>query len=222
MYARVLSAAGYFEAATFSGEDLQRASFYEGNAKRVALQRSAGDINGYLASLKMEVTFQPFNETGRARIAQLISKSNQFNLTTRRYSEAEIARMEGDPAYFTMQVRLTDTLGDNGMISVIICRQASPAEWEIDTWLMSCRVLGRCVENMVLRELLLGAERRNIQSIVGVFRPTDRNMMVREHYAKLGFQLAQQCPDGTTLWRLNVAGCSVPAGIPMTVHSSLT
>lgn len=221
-YARVLSAAGYFEAAAFSGEDLQRASFYEGNAKRAVLQKSTGDIQGYLASLKMEITFQPFNETGRARIAQLISKSNQFNLTTRRYSEAEVARMETDPSCFTMQVRLTDSLGDNGMISVIICRQSSQTEWEIDTWLMSCRVLGRCVEPMVLRELQLAAARRNINTLTGMYVPTDRNKMVQQHYAKLGFQLAEQRPDGSTVWKADVAGTTVPADIPMAVHSFLT
>ncbi len=122
LFARTLAAAGYFELATFSQEDLSRASYYDGNARRAALQKQVGDLNQYLASLDMEITFQPFNETGRARIAQLINKSNQFNLTTRRYTEAEVAEMESDPNCFTLQVRLTDTFGDNGMISVVICR----------------------------------------------------------------------------------------------------
>ena len=122
LFARTLAAAGYFELATFSQEDLSRAAYYDGNARRAVLQKQVGDLNQYLASLDMEITFQPFNETGRARIAQLINKSNQFNLTTRRYTEAEVAEMESDPNCFTLQVRLTDSFGDNGMISVIICR----------------------------------------------------------------------------------------------------
>ena len=97
LYARTLAAAGYFELATFSAEDLSRAAYYDGNARRAALQKQVGDIDQYLASLDMEITFQPFNDTGRARIAQLINKSNQFNLTTRRYTEAEVAQMESDP-----------------------------------------------------------------------------------------------------------------------------
>ena len=99
-------------------------------------------MESYLASLQMVITFQPFDETGRARIAQLINKSNQFNLTTRRYTEAEVASIEKIPTCITLQVRLADTFGDNGMISVVICRNAGDAVWEFDTWLMSCRVLG--------------------------------------------------------------------------------
>ena len=116
--------------------------FYQDNARRVSLQKQAGDVDAYLASLNMEITFQPFDPTGRARIAQLINKSNQFNLTTKRYTEAEVQQAEEDPTCFTLQVRLLDSFGDNGMISVIVCRQTAADVWEFDTWLMSCRVLG--------------------------------------------------------------------------------
>jgi FkbH-like protein len=150
LYARTLSAAGYFEAIFFSREDVGRADFYQDNARRIELQRQSGGLDAYLRSVNMEIAFQPFDKTGRARITQLINKSNQYNLTTRRYTEAEVSKMEKDPAFFTLQVRLSDTFRDNGMISVVICREDGPGEWEIDTWLMSCRVLGRCVEHMVL------------------------------------------------------------------------
>jgi FkbH-like protein len=216
LYARTLSAAGYFEAAVFSEEDQQRAGYYDGNARRAALQKQSGDIGEYLASLQMEITFQPFDETGRARITQLINKSNQFNLTTHRYTEAEVAQVEADGNCFTLQIRLADKFGDNGMISAIICRAAGDI-WEIDTWLMSCRVLGRCVEQMVLRELMLRAAARSISSLVGVYRPTDRNKLVEQHYAKLGFILLDRGPDGSTTWRLDVAGAQ-PAEAPMTVR----
>jgi FkbH-like protein len=221
LYTRTLSAAGYFEAAVFSEEDLKRAGYYDGNARRAALQKQVGDLNGYLASLKMEIVFQPFDETGRTRITQLINKSNQFNLTTRRYSEPEVARIEMDPACFAMQVRLLDTFGDNGMISVVICRARSAEEWEIDTWLMSCRVLGRAVETMVLRELLEHANRRKVQRLIGVYSPTDRNKMVEQHYAKLGFAEMERHPDGKTIWQLDVATTQIEAA-PMTVRSSLS
>ena len=123
-YARTLAAAGYFEAVAFAGEDLKRAGFYQDNAKRATLQKQVGGVDAYLASLDMTITFQPFDATGRARIVQLINKSNQYNLTTRRYTDPEVAEAENDPEVFTLQVRLADIFGDNGMISVVICRPA--------------------------------------------------------------------------------------------------
>ena len=121
-YARTLAAAGYFEAIAFANEDLKRAGFYQDNAKRASLQKQVGGVDAYLASLDMTITFQPFDATGRARIVQLINKSNQYNLTTRRYTDPEVAEAENDPEVFTLQVRLADIFGDNGMISVVICR----------------------------------------------------------------------------------------------------
>jgi FkbH-like protein len=215
LYARTLAAAGYFEAVAFSEDDLRRADFYQDNARRVSLKKQAGDLESYLASLQMEITFQPFDETGRARIAQLINKSNQFNLTTKRYTEAQVAAMQHDPAYFTLQVRLSDTFGDNGMISVVICRRVSKEEWEIDTWLMSCRVLGRRAENMVLRELLEQAKKEGVHKLVGTYIPTDRNKLVQEHYPKLGFRLVKT-EDQVSTYELDVDSALVE-GAPMKI-----
>lgn len=216
LYARTLLAAGYFEAITFSDEDRRRSDFYQDNAQRVALQKQAGDVDAYLASLDMTITFQPFDEIGRTRITQLINKSNQFNLTTRRYTESEVRDAEYDPQCYTLQVRLADSFGDNGMISVVICRATDPATWEVDTWLMSCRVLGRKVEQAILGELLAAARNRGIARIVGIYHPTPRNQLVEEHYAKLGFARQEDRSDGTTIWSLDVAGAEIPA-VPMTV-----
>jgi FkbH-like protein len=203
-YARTLAAAGYFEAIAFASEDLQRAGFYQDNAKRANLQKQVGGVDAYLASLDMTVTFQPFEETGRARIVQLINKSNQFNLTTRRYTDPEAAEAENDPSVFTMQVRLADIFGDNGMISVIVCRPSDEQTWEIETWLMSCRVLGRKVEHMVLREILHHARETGINKLVGVYKPTERNQLVADHYAKLGFRQLAAEANGLTRWVLPV------------------
>ncbi len=203
-YVRTLLAAGYFEAVAFSPEDRKRADFYQDNARRVALQRSSGDLDGYLESLGMTITFQPFDAIGRARVAQLISKSNQFNLTTRRYSEAQVGEMEADPDCFTLQVRLVDSFGDNGMISVIICRRDANV-WLVDTWLMSCRVLGRRVEQAVLQELVSRARALGITRIIGTYRPTERNRLVEDHYAKLGFTECERPADGSTRWSLDPA-----------------
>ena len=209
LYARTLAAAGYFESIVFSDEDVKRARYYQDNARRVGLQKDAGDIDAYLASLQMEITFQPFDEAGRARIAQLINKSNQYNLTTKRYTEAEVASAERDPTCFTLQIRLSDIFGDNGMISVVICRPRALAEWQIDTWLMSCRVLGRRVEQMVLREVVDHAKRRGIRWLIGTYRPTDRNKLVEDHYAKLGFSHIGQDADGTTTWSLDAGSATI-------------
>jgi FkbH-like protein len=203
LYARTLLAAGYFEAITYSPEDQKRADFYQDNARRVALQRATGDLDAYLASLDMIITFQPFDDVGRGRVAQLISKSNQFNLTTRRYSEAQVGDIEKDPRCFTLQIRLEDTFGDNGMISVIICRR-DVDDWHIDTWLMSCRVLGRRVEQAVLQELMINARALGITRLIGTYRPTDRNRLVEDHYSKLGFNEGERLADGSTVWSLEV------------------
>jgi FkbH-like protein len=216
-YARTLAAGGYFEAVVFAGEDLKRAGFYQDNARRANLQKQAGGVDAYLASLEMTITFQPFDGTGRARIVQLINKSNQYNLTTRRYTDPEVAEAENDPAVFTLQVRLADMFGDNGMISVLICRPAEARVWEIDTWLMSCRVLGRKVENMVLREVLRHAREAGIEKMVGTYRPTDRNKLVVDHYAKLGFTKVSEEESGLTRWELLVDGAE-PESAPMKVE----
>jgi FkbH-like protein len=215
LYARTLMAAGYFEAVAFSDEDRKRADFYQDNAKRLALQSKVGGVDAYLETLNMEITFSPFDSVGRERISQLINKSNQFNLTTRRYTEAEVAAAEADPETFTLQVRLTDTFGDNGMISVVIARPAGAGDWEIDTWLMSCRVLGRKVEEMVLRELVLSAKATGVRRLIGIYRPTERNDLVKDHYAKLGFDRLEESPDGVSRWALGT-DTDIPAA-PMSV-----
>jgi FkbH-like protein len=216
LYSRTLLAAGYFEAVAYSEEDRKRADFYQEKARRATLQGMAGDIESYLESLDMTIDFRPFDAGGRARIAQLVNKSNQFNLTTRRYTESDIESMAADPSLFTLQARLSDTFGDNGMISVIVCRPVSATEWEIDTWLMSCRVLSRGVEKMVLREITLHARSRGVNKLIGVFYPTQRNEMVTDHYEKLGFALVERQPDGFSKWELST-DAEIPAG-PMKVE----
>jgi FkbH-like protein len=215
-YARTLSAAGYFEVVSFVAEDLRRASFYQDNARRATLQTLAGDVDAYLASLDLTITFEPFNSTGRARIVQLINKSNQYNLTTRRYNDAEVAAAELDPSVFTLQVRLKDLFGDNGMISVVICRPTGDGIWDIDTWLMSCRVLGRKVEYMVLREIIGHARAAGVCRLTGAYIPSSRNKLVIDHYARLGFTKVHEDESGVARWELLVEGVNLETA-PMKV-----
>lgn len=139
-----------------------------------------GNHDDYLRWLDMTLSMAPFDDPGRKRITQLISKSNQFNLTTRRYSEAEIAALQSDPDALTIQARLKDTFGDNGMISVVICRQRE-RRFDVDCWIMSCRVLGRRVEEAIQQYLVEQARLRGVTEIVGRYIPTARNDLVADH-----------------------------------------
>ncbi|HCY14477.1 MAG: haloacid dehalogenase [Curvibacter sp. GWA2_64_110] len=215
-FPHMLLHAGYFEALAFSEEDRLRAGQYQANGIRAALEQASADLPTYLRSLQMVIHFAPFNAMGRARIAQLINKSNQFNLTTRRYSEADVEAMQNDPTLFTLQVRLTDKFGDNGMISVIICRPLD-GNWQIDTWLMSCRVLKRSVELAVLNEIMAAAQANGIQKVLGIYRPTDKNELVRDHYRDLGFTCIRTADDGSSEWVLDV-GSYRPHDLPMAVE----
>ena len=219
LYSRYLLAGGYFEAVAFSAEDNKRAAFYQENAQRVALQQQVGDLDAYLNSLEMKVTFQPFDDTGRARITQLINKTNQFNLTTKRHSENEVKAIQNSPECFTLQVRLSDTFGDNGMISAITCRPLDEGSWHIETWLMSCRVLGRNVEKAVFQEIITQARRRGISQLLGSYHPTERNQLVKDHYLTLGFENLGDEADGTTHWLFDVASYQEET-LPITVVST--
>jgi FkbH-like protein len=213
-YIGLLANAGYFEAIGLSAEDMARADFYQSNAERVSLQK-VGNLEEYLHSLQMVASISPFNAVGRVRIAQLINKSNQFNLTTRRYSENEVEAMETDPARFSLQVRLADRFGDNGMISVVIFNIGTE-EWSCDTWLMSCRVLGRRVEELVLATVAKAAIRAGAKRLVGTYLPTKKNSLVAEHFAKLGFAKISELADGGTKWLLALDGYKSPE-LPMQV-----
>jgi len=202
-FPRVLAAAGYFEAVSASAEDRQRANFYEANKLRANAATDTGDLASYLESLEMVCAISTVDASSRPRVAQLINKSNQYNLTTRRYSEVEVAAAEADPARHIVQIRLADRFGDNGIISVIIADKKTDC-WEIDTWLMSCRVLGRRVEEAALAHLARAATREGASQIVGRYIPSPKNRMVADHYPKLGFVQLERTADGGGLWRLDL------------------
>ncbi|MGA7808746.1 HAD-IIIC family phosphatase [Bradyrhizobium sp.] len=218
----VLQAAGYFEQTSFSREDQLRAGFYKANALRAAQMERIGNHDDYLRSLGMTLSIAPFDAGGRKRIAQLVAKSNQFNLTTRRYSEAEIAALQSDPKALTIQARLDDIFGDNGMISVVIGRQ-SGHRLEVDSWIMSCRVLGRRVEDAILHYIVAEARRKGMTEIIGRYIPTARNALVRDHYEKLGFaEIAAEDGGETgvkeTTWRLEV-GAYADRSLPINIDA---
>ena len=189
-YPIALSDAGYFEGLSVTDEDRERTSQYQGNKARDALKASATDLPAYLRGLEMNLIAKPFDRIGLQRIVQLINKSNQFNLTTRRYTDEDILAVMAAPDAFGLQLRLLDRFGDNGEIAIIIGRLLEQKDLLIDTWLMSCRVLGRQVEPTTLNLIAEQAKKLGAKRLVGEYIPTKKNGMVKDHYARLGFTVA--------------------------------
>ncbi|RYE40893.1 MAG: haloacid dehalogenase, partial [Hyphomicrobiales bacterium] len=207
-YPLYLSSAGYFEALSFSDEDRKRIDTYTTNARRAEIRERAIDLGDYLRTLNMTIDIRPFDDLGRQRIVQLINKSNQFNLTTRRYTEAQVAAVSQEPSIATLQVRLKDRFSDFGMIGVYIARPYGDHDsaWEVDTWLMSCRVLGRKVEDAMLNALVDAAGRAGISTIYARYLRTAKNMMVADLFDRLGFEQIEANENGDRHYRLAVAG----------------
>jgi FkbH-like protein len=203
LYVDCIAGAGYFEGLALSAEDCERANQYLANAEREQLRNSATDMQGYLKTLKMEMHWKPFDELGLQRIVQLINKTNQFNLTTRRYDEAEVRSLMKDRRVLTWQVRLKDRFGDNGIIALLIGKLSSDNDLEMDTWLMSCRVLGRQVEEACLNLVADGARSLGAGRVAGEYRPTPKNGMVSDFYPRMGFIQGESTAESTR-WALEV------------------
>ena len=187
LYADIIAKAGYFEGLRVTSEDKERRQQYQANSERARMREQVTDVEGYLKSLGMELMVEPFSEAGLARTTQLINKTNQFNLTTRRYTETEVRALANSAEVITLQARLTDRFGDNGTIAVLIARIGADREAVIDTWLMSCRVLGRRVEEACLNVLVGACQDHGVTRLIGEYRPTEKNGMVRDLYSRLGF-----------------------------------
>lgn len=203
LFPRALRGAGYFESVAFTKDDSQRAAYYQANAQRAQIQHTTQDLTHFLLSLEMELTLAPFDGPGRQRVVQLINKTNQFNLTTKRYNEAQVAEIEQAKDLFTLQARLSDRFGDNGMISIVICRKRD-AVWDIDTWLMSCRVMNRHVEDAVFAQIVRHAQQAGATALSGEYIASPRNAPVRDLYQKFGFQQVAQTENGSSSWRYNL------------------
>ena len=190
-YVAQLADCRLFEPRSITGEDAGRTSQYRSEAQRKALEASVTDMASYLESLQMEADISEFTPVDVPRLSQLINKSNQFNLTTRRRSEAEVLAVMNDAAMVGFSMRLKDRFGDHGLISIVIGRQSGDT-MHIDTWLMSCRVLKRGVEEAVLNELVRLAQWKKCVRLEGVYLPTAKNEMVRDFYGRMGFALTAE------------------------------
>ncbi len=185
-FAKVIDQARFFETDKIVQDDLSRSGYYRANVQRNILEAKHGDYSDFLDSLTMSAEIGRFVPIYLERITQLINKTNQFNLTTRRYTIAEIEKISRDPDYMALYGRLADRFGDNGLVSVVIGRLAGVA-LEIDLWVMSCRVFKREMELAMFDALVEECQARGIQRITGVYIPSKKNGLVSGHYASLGF-----------------------------------
>ena len=202
-FAEVLERERYFELDRVVPDDVNRSAYYSGNAQRSAFQSGFGDYGQFLASLEMTAEIGPFLPIYLERITQLINKTNQFNLTTERYTIAKVESLALDFGYITLYGRLADRFGDNGLVSVLIGRIVE-SNVELDLWLMSCRVLNREMEFAMFDALVEQCHARGVRKIVGVYIPSKKNAMVAGHYASLGFARGEKTSEGHELWNFDV------------------
>ena len=201
-YAEIIERGRYFEPAALLREDLQRAELYASNSRRQTEQSRFATYGEYLDSLEMTAEIDRFKPVYLERIAQLTNKTNQFNLTTRRYTPSEISTVADDANHIGIYGKLGDRFGDNGLVSVVL-GSVKASELHIDLWLTSCRVLKRDMETAMLDVLVARAKEKQLDSIVGYYFPTVKNGMVADHYEKLGFipKSTYEIP-GSSVWSL--------------------
>jgi FkbH-like protein len=208
-YVRCLADAGYFEAVAFTSEDRQRTEQYAANAEREALLKLSGSMDDFLQGLQMSVVFGQFRTADLVRVTQLFNKTNQFNTTTRRYTAEEVANFVAAAETMTLQFRLLDKYGDNGLVSAMILHPdpKQPKVFEIDNWVMSCRVFGRQLEFEAMNIAVEQARRRGIKALRAAYIPTPKNGVISELYPSLGFSPVNDGTPGNggTCWSLDLA-----------------
>lgn len=206
-YIDILDSNAFFEVTGISEEDIKRGDMYKANMERAKATAQFTNYDEYLKSLEMNAEIKPFAPVYMARIAELTNKSNQFNLTTKRCSQADIEKIASDSKFITLYGRLEDKFGDNGVVAVTFGHEEDYGEdkfFHIDLWLMSCRVLKRGMEFAMMDELIKEAKSRNITKIKGYYLPTAKNKMVKDFYALQGFEKIREMADGTSEWLLDL------------------
>ena len=207
-FARALLAEGWFDDVRFSAEDRDRARLYRQRAQAETLRdTAAGGLEGFLISLDMEIAVEPTGSATLARTAQLTQKTNQLNLTTRRYTEADVAARIADPAWEVLTARVRDRFGDNGLIGVMMAQAGSDA-LDIDSFLLSCRVIGRGVETAMLAALCDAAAARGLARLTATLIPTPKNMPARAILPDHGFVSTGTAGDASH-WALDLAAARV-------------
>ena len=201
-YVRALAERNLFEVTQLTEEDRKRGALYREEASRRELAASFTDVAHYLARLTMRATWTRFDTFHLPRIAQLIQRSNQFNLTTRRETPADCEALmnASSDEVVPFFLKLADRFGDHGLVSVVVGRVEAD-NLLVETWVMSCRVLSRGVEDFVVEKLLEAARARGLSRVVGRYEPTAKNILVKDLYARLGFMPAA---DEANTWVAHV------------------
>lgn len=202
-YIRILDRSGFFEVVSLSEDDRKRNEMYQANLLRERQQAHFADYGEYLTSLEMKGTIKAFEPVYMARIAQLTNKSNQFNLTTKRYTQSEIEQTAASPDYITLYGRLEDKFGDNGVVSVVIGNKREK-QLHVDLWIMSCRVLKRDMEYAMMDQLVEECQGVGISTIIGYYYPTAKNRMVKDFYQLQGFRQVKGDQEGNTVWQFDI------------------
>ena len=198
-YIKAIDHAGFFEVTNISEDDAKRNEMYKANAERMALEASFTDYGQYLDSLEMTGIIDNFEAVFLDRITQLTNKSNQFNLTTKRYNRAEIEEVSSSEEYIDIYGKLIDKFGDNGVVSIVI-GHINGEVLDIDLWLMSCRVLKRDMEYAMMDSLVEKAKSKGLKKIKGYYYPTAKNSMVRDFYGQMGFEKIAEDEEGNSIW----------------------
>lgn len=197
-YLNILDKSNFFELTILSNDDKSRNEFYKANIQRNLDSANFEDYNSYLKSLNMKCEIETVNEKNILRVTQLINKTNQFNFTTKRYTESEIRLILNSEYYFTLSIRLKDKFGDNGIVSVVIVSIHSEYV-KIDLWVMSCRVFKRNLEFAVFDEIIKKCVDLNVNKIRGIYIPSKKNIIIKDFYNSLGFKKIEQI-DNTEFW----------------------
>lgn len=202
-YIKVLDHSGYFEVTALTSEDFSKTNQYRARAKAKSAQTTFENYDEYLNSLQMKAVITTFEPINVQRVAQLTNKSNQFNLTTLRCSEDDIRSMQNNPNYMCLCGRLIDKFADNGIVTVISGEIVDDV-FHIRLWLMSCRVLQRGMEDIMMNVVVSSAAKRGVKQIIGYYYPTKKNGLVKGFYRDMGFKLASEDKEGNTVWKLKV------------------
>jgi len=206
-YPKIIRELSDFERLSFTKEDKKRGEMYKAQVRRKKLEKSSTSLEDFYSSLQMKAIINLNNTFSIPRLANMTQKTNQFNLTTNRYSENDISNYISSVNHYVYSLQLIDKFGDNGIVGEIIIK-GKDRVWEIDSYLLSCRVMGRTVESAFLFFLVDEAKKADIKRIIGTYIPTNKNQPVRDFYKDHGFDLIKE-NEGTTIWELDVEKSSL-------------
>ncbi len=213
-YPRLVRELDVFDTVSLTTEDRERARQYQQQQERKAFeQQASGDLHGYLKGLDIQVRIVGASKANRPRIAQLINKTNQFNTTTRRHSEAVVDSMAVSDEWLVCAAQVGDRFGDSGLTGVVIVRRA-PDGWEIDTFLLSCRVMARGIEDALLLHVANQARAVGVSTLRAWFLPTPKNAPAAEFYGRMGMCAVGDNGDGGVCWEWDLASESANAPMP--------